>query len=182
MSGAAEGVKLLLNFAIRPELATFRVGELLACARACGTWAEPLAELREDGYLLPVRFASEDAAREVCSRMVLLHGVMEVWGKGATYDELCKALTESPGKELAERYRNKRFKYLLEAPGKGYSREDKIERFDRFTFLGLKGPVDLKNPEETLCVVEEWQPDGDGKEPRQVLYARLIGVAAGWGW
>eukprot|EP01065_Artemidia_motanka_P036656 TRINITY_DN44616_c0_g1_i1.p1 TRINITY_DN44616_c0_g1~~TRINITY_DN44616_c0_g1_i1.p1 ORF type:complete len:571 (+),score=222.33 TRINITY_DN44616_c0_g1_i1:68-1714(+) len=180
MSAAAAAGELpfeaLLYFAHRPELVDFREDELRACARTCLTRVEVLACTEEESSFMTVRFESAEAARAVCSRMVLLHGVYQVLGKGMSYDELCEGLSRLPA-DVIEPLRTKRFRFVHDALGRSYTREEQVACFNRFTFLRL-GVVDLKSPEEIFWVIEDWRHDGAAEAPRGIYLARQVSLGA----
>lgn len=72
----------------------FRVPELLSLSRLFGLElsfpeGKDLSVFdREDvAPFLVVRFPSEEAARKISSRAILIRGVFEIWGRGSTYEQ-----------------------------------------------------------------------------------------------
>eukprot|EP00755_Sulcionema_specki_P006983 Sspe_Gene.36959::Locus_17858_Transcript_1_2_Confidence_0.750_Length_1737::g.36959::m.36959/K15430/TRM11, TRMT11; tRNA (guanine10-N2)-methyltransferase len=147
-------VELLLFFACRPELSSFREAELYACARACKTTVELVGDLPDDGCFVKARFESIEKAAEVGKRMVLLHGIYEILGEGPTYEEVVAQVVALPDERIAS-FRHKSFKYFLEAFGSKYTIKEKVERFERFAGLRLEGKAEMKNPEVKFWIIED---------------------------
>eukprot|EP01062_Namystynia_karyoxenos_P060438 TRINITY_DN52023_c0_g1_i1.p1 TRINITY_DN52023_c0_g1~~TRINITY_DN52023_c0_g1_i1.p1 ORF type:complete len:597 (+),score=186.64 TRINITY_DN52023_c0_g1_i1:73-1791(+) len=176
-AASAAGCELLLYFAHRQELSNFREQELQSCASACGTEVTLLGELPNDQVFVRARFASPEAARAVCQRSVLLHGAYELWGEGAGYEELCADLREHGG-PFVERYRSSSFKYILEVVGHSYTFDEKVERFNKFSFLGLEGKVEMQDPDILLVILEDWGTGAREQALRRVYYARRFALGA----
>ena len=71
----------------------------------------------------PYRFAEfpgEEVATRIGMRVILLRGLLEVWGEGASYDE-CVAAAEAFSADCKAPFIDKTFKINVEAFGKSFS-------------------------------------------------------------
>ena len=173
--------EFLLLSAYVQELTAYRVEELHACARTCGTTVEVLDEASiGDTCIIRALFESEEKAREIAARMVLLKGVFEVWGEGATYDEVVEQAKNGCAAEKKAPYSDVPFRFVFDAFGAKISFDEKVQRFNRFGVVGLNGPVEMKDPTATFWIIEDrgiptTMRKGDNPV-RRIYFARQVGL------
>eukprot|EP01061_Rhynchopus_euleeides_P016802 TRINITY_DN28129_c0_g1_i1.p1 TRINITY_DN28129_c0_g1~~TRINITY_DN28129_c0_g1_i1.p1 ORF type:complete len:581 (+),score=241.42 TRINITY_DN28129_c0_g1_i1:70-1743(+) len=174
--------ELLLVYVYLPELTTYRLDELHACAAVCGTEVEVTNEnIGAEGCFVLARFESDAKAKEVISRMVLVKGVFELWGEGSTYELLVQNVQQFDP-SIRSRYKGSSFKFVFEAFGAKLSFGEKVERFNKFSNVGLDGPVEMQNPDEHFWIIEDRGIPTTNKKSHNgmtnVLFARQVGIGS----
>lgn len=132
-----------------------------------------------------VRLADEAAARTFISRCILAKDIFELWGYGATYDELHANVKERT-EPLWALYQNVPFAFAVDTFAGKRSQTAKRDIITSFTYLGFQGPIRLKNPEHQFTVMEEYMIHteanalGQGllSEPRKIYMGRWLGNSA----
>jgi tRNA (guanine10-N2)-methyltransferase len=129
-----------------------------------------------------VRFPNEAAARETVKRCILVKDVFELWGEGTNYEELHEDVPRR-SQHIWKNFNNVSWKFVIHCFSGTCSleRRDKIMR--SFQYMGIKGPIRLKNPEQEFHVMEEYIDDIEIKvrgisrpeEPRKIYLGRMIG-------
>lgn len=132
-----------------------------------------------------INLASEDEAKALGSRCLLIRAILLPLGHGACREECAASVTKdnvetvcaplfSPSKPS--------YRVIVEVFGRSLSMEEQVERVHAFSFVHVKfpGPVRLRNPDHELWVMEDaFPPSGHGYKttrsaPRQVLFGRLV--------
>ncbi|XP_033726459.1 tRNA (guanine(10)-N2)-methyltransferase homolog isoform X2 [Pecten maximus] len=119
-----------------------------------------------------VKSLSEEHVRKVGSRSVLIKNIIELWGHGSTYSELNKSLRETNKDIMAPHLvKEKSFKFELDAFNKKVIQSYKLDRFESFPrdVLAFQGEVNLRNPDETYFLLEDYGPFGS-QAPDNPLY------------
>ncbi|BBN04731.1 tRNA (guanine10-N2)-methyltransferase [Marchantia polymorpha subsp. ruderalis] len=136
----------------------------------------------EDSPFYFIDLPSEDVARQIASRSVLLKGFFEVWGEGRTYDEL-KASIESLSDEKKAPFltEDSTFKIVVDAFGKVLSLDEQNERIHALSYIPFMGAVNLKNPQHKFWIIEtEGNDFNNGLPPadnRSIIFGREIGLS-----
>ncbi|KAI9874873.1 MAG: hypothetical protein M1830_009186 [Pleopsidium flavum] len=149
---------------------SFRKAEILALAVLAEIHVEILAYYEYSPFCV-VRLHDEAAARTLISRSILSHGIYELWGSGATYEELHEKVKNHTSSRCAE-YSTCSFRFDIDAyQGK---RDPSAQRrlIDSFDYLGFNGPIKMKNPDQKYCIFEDY--DFRASTPREVHLGRWI--------
>ncbi|XP_058788788.1 tRNA (guanine(10)-N2)-methyltransferase homolog [Phymastichus coffea] len=122
-----------------------------------------------------VELPSEDVARTIASRSVLLRHCIELWAHSKIVDGLHANLKSYP-QDLMEPYLNTAFKVVVETFCKHFTQREKVEKIETFNYLPLKGSVNLKNPDTTLFYIEYYgqEPNSNPENPEDLFFGRWI--------
>ncbi|GAB2277678.1 hypothetical protein Dimus_012383 [Dionaea muscipula] len=129
-----------------------------------------------------VDLPSEDIARNIANRSILVKGMYEVWGEGSSYDDLEEAIGGYP-EERKSPYltADSTFKINIDSFGKAISSEDQKDRIQRLAFIPFKGRVDLRNPEHKFWLMEtDNYGSNNGLPPvvqKRIFFGREVGAA-----
>lgn len=132
-----------------------------------------------------VKLADEAAARALISRCILAKDIFELWGYGTTYDELHANVKERT-EPLWSQYHDIPFAFAVDTFVGKRGQTAKRDIIKSFTYLGFKGPIRLKTPEQQFTVMEEYMIHteanalGQGmlSEPRKIYMGRWIANSA----
>ncbi|KAF2632198.1 tRNA guanosine-2'-O-methyltransferase [Macroventuria anomochaeta] len=150
---------------------TFRKAELHALAELAGVELE-IVKYDDDSPYCIVHLPSDAAAKQVASRAMLIQGIYELWGQGSTYDEFRSNVTETSSTKWPT-YQTSTFSFRIERyRGVQAPAEQTRAIIESFQFLGFKGKVQIKNPEASFRIFEEY--DLDAKEPKYLYLGRWI--------
>lgn len=101
-----------------------------------------------------VKFPDGEAARKVISRSILAQDVYELWGRGASHEELLadiKSRTESRWKD----YEYVSVHMSLDSFNRKRTQEEKTKLFQSFfTYIGVKGPIDMHSAQGEFAILE----------------------------
>ncbi|XP_009792390.1 uncharacterized protein LOC107763736 [Nicotiana tabacum] len=129
-----------------------------------------------------VSLPSEEIARNVANRSILVKGIFELWGEGSSLEELEESIIKYPD-ERKQPYltSDSTFKIAVDTFGKAISFEEQNERIRSFSYIPFKGRVNLKNPDHTFWLIEtDNYGSSNGLPPivgRKVFFGREIGAA-----
>ncbi|KAI9010109.1 S-adenosyl-L-methionine-dependent methyltransferase [Hyaloraphidium curvatum] len=134
-----------------------------------------------DAVFVKIHLSSREEAIRLTRRSVLVKLVVELWAEGDSYDELHAVLkariAADPG--LLVPYMERSFRFNILAFGATLSMEQQRERVESLSYLGFRGPIDLRNAESTFVVAEDY---GDWKHlPAQAYRHVFFGVQIGTG-
>ncbi|XP_021195562.3 tRNA (guanine(10)-N2)-methyltransferase homolog [Helicoverpa armigera] len=147
-----------------------------------------------------VELPSEDCARKIASRSVLMKNCIELWSRARTeaqlHANLKNSLKNSTGswivgensngisdtsvcpKELIESICTPKRSYKVEVETfcKHFTMKEKVEKIETFSYLPLEGPVKLKNPDVTLAYLEFYgvDPNDVPEKPYDVFFGKWI--------
>ncbi|CAH9074685.1 unnamed protein product [Cuscuta epithymum] len=129
-----------------------------------------------------VSLPSEEIARNVANRSILVKGMYELWGEGSNYEELEDAIKSYPDeRKLPYLTCNTTFKISVDSFGKAISFQEQNDRIRALSYIPFKGRVNLKNPDHKFCLIEN---DNDGSNNglpptlhRRVFFGREVGAA-----
>ncbi|KAL0027841.1 hypothetical protein WJX77_009882 [Trebouxia sp. C0004] len=131
-------------------------------------------------YLSPfwyVWLPSEDLAKTVAKRSLLVKSFLEVWGEGATWEELLASIQAYP-RECIQRWcmPNISFKILVDGWGRAVKQEQQLDIINKFDFLGLQGPIKMQTPDLTLRVIIADPADNNGlpEVPYRIYFGRDV--------
>lgn len=127
-----------------------------------------------------VELENDAQARDWIKRSVLTKAIYEYWGHGVTMEELHAAVQSHPNfEERLQTYKNCTFKFEFDNY-KGGKKKDKnlrIKQIESFSYLKFQGKINLKSPDQTFTLIEEYEPINDNVAaiiPLQFLFGRLI--------
>lgn len=129
-----------------------------------------------------VNLPSEEIARNVANRSILVKGIFELWGEGSSLEELEESIIKYPD-ERKQPYltSDSTFKIAVDTFGKAISFEEQNGRIRSFSYIPFKGRVNLKNPDHTFWLIEtDNYGSSNGLPPivgRKVFFGREIGAA-----
>ncbi|KAJ5679431.1 tRNA (guanine(10)-N2)-methyltransferase [Penicillium macrosclerotiorum] len=163
---------------------TFRVPELQAVAQLLGIDLE-IVSYHEYTPHCVIKVKDEAAASALISRTILSRDIMEIWGQGATYEELHADVKRRCEHRWPE-YRDVSFSFAIDGFCGKRSHEKKVEIIQSFAYLDLQGEIRMKNPDTQFCVIEEYvsRPEQialgteQSSEPRKIFMGRLIAQSA----
>ncbi|KAJ4835828.1 hypothetical protein Tsubulata_033033 [Turnera subulata] len=129
-----------------------------------------------------VNLPSEDVARSIANRSILVKGMYELWGEGSSYEELEEAIKSYPeDRKLPYLCTGTTFKITVDSFGKVISFQDQNERIRSLAYIPFEGRVNLKNPDHKFWLMET---DDHGIEnglppvyQRRLFFGREIGGA-----
>ncbi|KIK67133.1 hypothetical protein GYMLUDRAFT_155754 [Collybiopsis luxurians FD-317 M1] len=165
--------------------AEFRIPELESIAQLYNfkLCLSDVSDERDPGHpFMVIELESENHARLLAKRCILIKSVYEFYGKGASYEELhsCNRANRS----LWERYiPETSFKFIVSAYNHKIPQRRQKEVIESFSYMGFMGQIDMKNPELSLGCFEESDDSHVGKTGErhegdgnflQVYFGRLI--------
>ncbi|KAJ3984730.1 tRNA guanosine-2'-O-methyltransferase [Lentinula detonsa] len=162
----------------------FRVPELESAAQLYNFKIHLSDDLEERDpgrpYMI-IWLESEDHARLLARRCILIKSIYEFYGRGTTYEEL--HLQNRAKRNLWERYiPETSFKFFVTAYNHKIPQHRQREVVESFSYMDFMGKIDMKNPDITLGCFEEYETgsgktrerhEGDGNFI-QVYFGRLI--------
>ncbi|KAL8923938.1 MAG: hypothetical protein Q9172_002902 [Xanthocarpia lactea] len=149
---------------------SFRKAELEASADLYGINMEFLNYSQYSPHCI-IRLPDEDAARMIIQRSVLSKGIYELWGSGSTYAELHQDV-ERRTSNLWHLYRLSSFKFEIQAYQAKRPLAEQNELIQSFRYTGFEGPIQLKDPQQTFSIFEEYE--WGSSEPTRVYLGRLV--------
>ncbi|KAF7021603.1 hypothetical protein CFC21_034519 [Triticum aestivum] len=145
-------------------------------------WRMPENHHEDSPFHLVRLPGDERLAAQIANRSLLVKGIYELWGQGATYDELEKAIRAYPDeRKLPYLTPESSFKIIVDSFGKAVSFEEQNAIIKRFTYIPFEGRVNLKKPDHKFFVLEtdDYGPQ-NGLPPvaqKTVFFGRLVGAA-----
>ncbi|XP_048424575.1 tRNA (guanine(10)-N2)-methyltransferase homolog [Pyrus x bretschneideri] len=129
-----------------------------------------------------VDLPSEDVARNVANRSILVKGMYELWGEGGSYEELEEAIRSYPDeRKLPYLEPDSTFKINVDTFGKVISLQEQTQRIHGLSYIPFKGRVNLKSPEHKFWLMEtDDYGVNNGLPPivqRRIFFGREIGGA-----
>lgn len=103
---------------------------------------------------------------------MLVQGIYELWGQGPTYEKLRAHVKDTTSAKWST-YENSTFSFRIERyRGVQAPAEHTRAIVESFQFLGFKGKVQIKNPEASFRIFEEY--DLDAKSPKYLYLGRWV--------
>ncbi|RZR81066.1 hypothetical protein BHM03_00007213 [Ensete ventricosum] len=129
-----------------------------------------------------VSLPSEEIARSIANRSILVKGFYELWGQGSSYEELEKAIKDFPDeRKLPYLTSDSTFRITVDSFGKVISLQEQNERIQGLTYIPFKGRVDLRKPEHRFWLIEtDDYGSNNGLPPvvqRTIFFGREVGAA-----
>ncbi|KAF8070698.1 tRNA guanosine-2'-O-methyltransferase [Lyophyllum atratum] len=162
----------------------FRIPELMSVAELHGftVTLPPTPEDRDPTrpYMV-VALDQEEHALILARRCILVKSVYEFYGQGSSYEEL-HACTRTNHALWARYIPHTSFRFLVTAHNHKIPQSRQHAVVESFSYMGLLGKIDMKNPELLFGCFEEYSSrngiirdkhEGDGHF-RQVYFGRLL--------
>ncbi|RLV88992.1 hypothetical protein JA1_005413 [Spathaspora sp. JA1] len=156
----------------------FRTAELESLADLCNIKVD-LSSHDEKSPFLIVQLENDKHAKKIMERSILARGIYELWGKGSAYEELHRNVQEK-SRDKFELYKHDTFKFNFEGFMGSKSKKEQIEIIESFGYLEFEGFINLKRPEQTYTVLEEYKVNGMEKAniPLNIWFGRQIQLSA----
>lgn len=128
-----------------------------------------------------MKLQNDEAARALISRTILAKDISELWGQGTNYDELHADVRTRTSHRWAD-YNGIPLAFAVYGFCGKRSQDKRLEIIRSFAYMGLTGPIQLKNPPLQFIVMEEYVSDPEAAvlgteritEPRKVFLGRFI--------
>ncbi|KAK0591191.1 hypothetical protein LWI29_036708 [Acer saccharum] len=129
-----------------------------------------------------VNLPSEDLARTIANRSILVKGIYEVWGEGGSYEELEEAIKNYPDdRKLPYLTADSTFRIIVDSFGKVMSFQEQNDRIKGLAYIPFKGRVNLKTPEHKFWLMQtDDYGVSNGLPPvaqRTIFFGREVGAA-----
>jgi len=125
--------------------------------------------------VIQMNLPSENHAKYLSQRGILVKGVYEIWGQGTTYEEVAQKAAAFPEKEKYINDVTVSWKINVDAFGLKLSMKDQSERRDMFReLIPFSGPVVMKNPKETFLILEEVGVNESQNTPKRIFFLREL--------
>ncbi|XP_031745589.1 tRNA (guanine(10)-N2)-methyltransferase homolog isoform X5 [Cucumis sativus] len=129
-----------------------------------------------------VDLSSDDIARNIANRSILVKGMYELWGQGSDYEELEESIRNFPEERKSPYLQpGSSFKISVESFGKAISFQEQNERIQGLAYIPFKGQVNLKSPDHKFCLLETADYGlNNGLPPiaqRRIFFGREVGGA-----
>ncbi|KAL3620906.1 hypothetical protein CASFOL_035818 [Castilleja foliolosa] len=129
-----------------------------------------------------VNLHSEELARNIASRSILVKGIYELWGEGRSFEELEESIKNYPDdRKLPYLTPESTFKITVENFGKGISFHEQSDRIKKLAYIPFKGKVDLRNPNHNFCLIDnDVYEENNGLPPviqRRIFFGREVGAS-----
>ncbi|KAI7883806.1 tRNA guanosine-2'-O-methyltransferase [Lichtheimia hyalospora FSU 10163] len=123
-----------------------------------------------------IQLESDEDARKLVKRAILIKNIYELWGEGETYEQVHEQVKSYP--ERWAQYHDVSFKFIVSAFNSTISKEEQLSIINSFSYLDFQGPIDMKNASVQFAVHEDYGSTqyGPGVTPiREHIYmGRLV--------
>ncbi|KAI9698940.1 MAG: hypothetical protein M1836_003129 [Candelina mexicana] len=154
---------------------TFRKPEIQALAILAEVDLEFLAYSELSPYCI-IRLPNEAAARALIQRSILSKGIYELWGCGITHPELHEDVQRRTESRWIH-YSQTTFKFEVDAFQGKRSAFEQQQLIESFKYMGFRGPIKMRNPEQEFCVFEHYSFKNDPVPSKVYLGRRIAGSA-----
>ncbi|XP_042481323.1 tRNA (guanine(10)-N2)-methyltransferase homolog [Macadamia integrifolia] len=129
-----------------------------------------------------VNLPSEDIARSIANRSILVKGIYELWGEGSSYEDLEVAIKSYPDeRKLPYLTPESTFKITVDSFGKVINFNEQNERIKGLAYIPFKGRVNLRNPDHKFWLMEtDDYGSQNGLPPvveKRIFFGREVGAA-----
>ncbi|KAH8107747.1 tRNA guanosine-2'-O-methyltransferase, partial [Cristinia sonorae] len=164
----------------------FRIPELLSVSELYGFKIQFPDEIDITRPFMVLGLESDDHARLLTRRCILVKSICEFYARGKTYEEMHEQ-TRAASSKWSKYTADTSFKMRVTAYNHTVPQWRATQVMEEFSYMNMLGKIDMANPEVTLICYEEYidkhgttrvKTEGDGKF-REVFFGRLIeeGVA-----
>jgi len=95
---------------------------------------------------------TSDIAQKICERAILTRCIVKVYSEGSTVEELIQNVDREKFKVESES--EETMKFEVDAKGKVFSQNEKLDIIDKFNSLDFKGKVNLTNPKRLFIIID----------------------------
>ncbi|KAF7728275.1 hypothetical protein EC973_006449 [Apophysomyces ossiformis] len=141
-----------------------------------------------DNPFFVVELDSDDDARKLVRRAILIKNVYEIWGQGKSYEEVHADVKSSPERWTKETsrytitkpaYNDLSFKFTVSCFGSTINAKRQLEVINSFSYLGFDGPIDMKKPDVQFGVLEDYGSmagiaGAPAEAPERIFMGRLV--------
>ncbi|KNE58381.1 hypothetical protein AMAG_18236 [Allomyces macrogynus ATCC 38327] len=120
---------------------------------------------------LTVQLASDADAIKLVRRAILVKAIYALWEESSSYDVLFDEIRRKPERNTP--YMTCSFKFVVETFNNSRALDYKVAVINRFAFMAFTGPIDLKNPDVTFGVLEDYDYKSD--VPRHLYFGIHLG-------
>ncbi|KAI0075120.1 tRNA guanosine-2'-O-methyltransferase [Panus rudis PR-1116 ss-1] len=159
----------------------FRIPELISIAELHNIALQIPKDADVSRPFMVLELESEYDALALARRCILIKWVCDFYGRGRTYEEVYQETRANVSKW--EKYiENTSFRFIVTAYNHKIPQSRQTTIVESFSFMDLKGKIEMKNPDITLMCFEEYvdkhgttreRHEGDGKF-KEVFFGRLI--------
>ncbi|CCG84082.1 protein of unknown function [Taphrina deformans PYCC 5710] len=125
-----------------------------------------------------VELNDDEEARRLVSRSVLTKGIYELLADGRDHGALHEDLKGHPRYPFPQ-YMHSSFKFVVEAFDTTRSNQQQRELIDAFAHLGWQGRIDMKDPQDTFAILEDWRGESVAKNDGVLLHVYFARFVAG---
>ena len=158
---------------------TFRVPELQALGEAEKVPITVVSYRPESPFCI-ITAPDAQAAVRLVRRAILTQSIYEYWGSGATLDELHGAVKQRSS-HLWEQHSGASWKFNIDSFQGTRASGSRGELINTFRYMALRGPIQMKNPDQEFTIFEEWplhSPLLGIKDPSRYHFGRYVGKGA----
>ncbi|KJZ73263.1 hypothetical protein HIM_07267 [Hirsutella minnesotensis 3608] len=163
----------LIKFAQTHE--SFRRAEIEALAVIEGVDLQVIQYTNECPFCI-VRVPSIEDAQRLVRRSILAQSIHELWGSGASLDELHQSVQVRTG-HLWPDYESPSFKFLFDSFQGTRTSAQRLSIINSFSYLPFEGPIRMSGPDNVFTVFEQWQCDSVPlgiENPDMVHFGRFV--------
>ena len=137
---------------------SFRLPELFSLLKLFGIGRDHVQLPADLSFLeycpfLPIGGVPLDILKKVISRSILIRDLYQNYSYSESIDGLVSCVQESPIlQELLSPLSDASFKFIFDTFGSTLSSDEQKTIINRFSFLPLRGPIKLCNPDETFVI------------------------------
>ncbi|EKX72120.1 conserved hypothetical protein [Theileria equi strain WA] len=120
---------------------------------------------------------SEDVAKEIFGKCVLIKAIVEIWAESKSHDSLLETLLITSGSLIDTHLSsNKKWSFKLSRYNNKSTYNDLVKTLDKLSPIFKKaGQVDLANPDTKMLLLERYLKDKDRHKYLEALYfGRII--------
>jgi len=129
-------------------------------------------EYSNDNPFFIVEIESDEEAKRLIRRSILIKYIIQLWTTGNDYPEVYKNL-KSFNPQKYKPYETSTFKFMVETYNGTRTMKEQVDIINTFSFLPFKGSIDLKNPDNTFMVLEKYPSPTE--PPCKIYMGKLIG-------
>ncbi|KAI9105795.1 S-adenosyl-L-methionine-dependent methyltransferase [Phlyctochytrium arcticum] len=135
--------------------ADFRLQELKALAELEGVaFKLDEGDYFNDNPYMKLHLLSDTDAKKLIQRAILIQSISRLWAESTTFDSLFDQIRDRS--DLHAPYLQTTFKFNIHTYGQTLSVPEQVSHIERFSFLPFQGGIDLKNPDVTFTLLEDY--------------------------
>lgn len=110
------------------------------------------SSLSPENCFVEVYFESVEDARRVCERAILIKSIYHFWADAPTHEACIERVKDYVQKHGTQDHGGK---WKFDVISFGNTARNTIQKINAYSFLDLKGDIDLKHPDITYCIIEK---------------------------